>query len=485
MTILLQAIKKLKKLIFIFLVPILTLTVVSGQDNLKLEFVQQKQNADTGVITVSITNESSEAIKVLTWNTPFEKTLSADLFQIQNGKNTSQYLGRIVKRGTPTEADYTLLNAGETRTVSVELSKYYKMEVKGNYVVSYKGSFKSLRNNAKQNESSVLHKTSKPSINISFTPSQKKTPTTSTAYKVNPSFNGCTSYEKIVLGRAHDAAIGIARNSRDTMNSAGANTTGERYNTWFGAPNSSRQSTVTTHFRNIYSALDTQRIAFDCTCNEEFYAYVYPSEPYIIYLCNTFWSANMTGTDSQAGTLVHEVAHFTIVAATDDHAYGHPGSKALAISDPAKAVFNSDNHEYFAENTPYLGMGNSFDDATPINHILNDLPRAESIDAPREKDLYVFTAPSTALYTFYTTDTLDTYGILYSANYALLVANDDGGASRNFQFSYNLVQGRTYYLEVSAYYTYVGGYTLHSNVPNNIVLIPMGDGLIIPISFVP
>jgi peptidyl-Lys metalloendopeptidase len=174
MTTLLQTVKRLKKLIFIFLIPIFTLTLVSAQDNLKLEFAQQKQNAESGIITVSITNESNDPLKVLTWNTPLEKTISADIFQIQNGKNKAQYLGRIVKRGMPTEADYTLLKAGEKRSVTIELSKYYKMETKGNYAVTYKGSFKSLPLNTKQNNVSTLHKVVNPSINISFIPSQKK-----------------------------------------------------------------------------------------------------------------------------------------------------------------------------------------------------------------------------------------------------------------------------------------------------------------------
>lgn len=456
----------MKKLVVIFFIPVFTLTLAFAQNNLKLEFAQQKQNAESGIITVSITNDSSESLKVLTWNTPLEKTISADLFNIQEGKNRAQYLGRMVKRGTPTEADYTLFQAGEKRTVTIELSKYYKMEVKGNYAVSYKGSFKSLSKNEKQKKVNTLHKIVNPSINISFIPSQKKTVTT-TASKVTPAFNACTSSEINILNTAHNAAIAIARNSRDTMNSAGANTTGERYNTWFGAANSSRQSTVTTHFRNIYSALDTQNVTFDCTCSDNFYAYVYPSQPYVIYLCNAFWAAPVNGTDSQAGTLVHEVAHFNIVANTEDYAYGHSASKALAISNPNNAVFNSDNHEYFAENTPYLGMGNSFDDAIRINHILNDLPFSESIDVSEEKDLYVFTAPSTGFYTFYSTDNLDTYGTLYSANYSLLVENDDSGASLNFQFSKTLISGQTYYLEVRGYSTSVGGYTLNSNVQND------------------
>ena len=78
----------------------------------------------------------------------------------------------------------------------------------------------------------------------------------------------------------------------------------------------------------------------------------YPNQPYKIYVCNAFWSAPMTGTDSKAGTLIHEMSHFNAVAATDDWAYGQTAAKSLAISNPTKALDNADSHEYFAENTP-------------------------------------------------------------------------------------------------------------------------------------
>jgi peptidyl-Lys metalloendopeptidase len=70
-------------------------------------------------------------------------------------------------------------------------------------------------------------------------------------------------------------------------------------------------------------------------------------------MCNAFWSAPTTGTDSKGGTIVHEVSHFNIVAGTDDVVYGQSGAKSLAISDPAQAIQNADSHEYFAENTPF------------------------------------------------------------------------------------------------------------------------------------
>ncbi|MFZ1224247.1 MAG: M35 family metallo-endopeptidase, partial [Dokdonella sp.] len=59
-----------------------------------------------------------------------------------------------------------------------------------------------------------------------------------------------------------------------------------------------------------------------------------------------------TGTDSRAGTLVHETSHFNVVAGTQDNGYGQTAAHNLAVSNPAKAVANADNHEYFAENTP-------------------------------------------------------------------------------------------------------------------------------------
>jgi peptidyl-Lys metalloendopeptidase len=46
------------------------------------------------------------------------------------------------------------------------------------------------------------------------------------------------------------------------------------------------------------------------------------------------------------------MSHFTIVADTDDWAYGQSAAKSLAKSNPAKAVDNADSHEYFSENTP-------------------------------------------------------------------------------------------------------------------------------------
>ena len=78
-------------------------------------------------------------------------------------------------------------------------------------------------------------------------------------------------------------------------------------------------------------------------------ARIRPDCPYRVHLCNAFWNAPSLGIDSKAGTLVHETSHFTVVAGTQDYAYGTTAAKNLAISNPDRAVMNADNHEYFAE----------------------------------------------------------------------------------------------------------------------------------------
>ena len=349
-----MAFRIIKKLIWLLLFA----TTLYAQTDFKLEFFQAKQNINTGLITVSLINNSKQDVKILKWKTPFEKNLSANIFHITDGKNSAQYLGRVVKRLEPKENDYMTLKAGETKSVTVNLAQYYRFESKGNFYVSYRGDLKSKEGTEKK----LLDRLSKmniPSIRITYTSktTQKKTTSSSTTTtKKVSSYNGCTQREVVLLNDAHTVAIDIAQNAAYAMNHASRNTTAPRYRTWFGAADSSRQSTVTTHFRNIYSALNTKNITFDCSCTDSYVAYVYPSRPYTIHLCDGFWSLSTSGTDSKSGTLIHETSHFEVVASTEDYAYSQRKARTLAINYPNKAIFNADNHEYFAENTPYLNM---------------------------------------------------------------------------------------------------------------------------------
>jgi peptidyl-Lys metalloendopeptidase len=145
----------------------------------------------------------------------------------------------------------------------------------------------------------------------------------------------------------------MAANSKSYLQGTNDKAGSVRYNTWFGNYDASRWNTVTGNFSNIDSTLNNEALTFDCSCKKSYFAYVYPTQPYKIYMCNAFWSAPTSGTDSKGGTIIHETSHFNIVAGTDDVVYGQSGAKSLAISNPAQAIQNADSHEYFAENTPF------------------------------------------------------------------------------------------------------------------------------------
>jgi peptidyl-Lys metalloendopeptidase len=82
-------------------------------------------------------------------------------------------------------------------------------------------------------------------------------------------------------------------------------------------------------------------------------AYVNTLIPKVVNLCGAFWRAQDSGTDSKAGTIVHEASHFLSNGGAQDYRYGHERCLELAINDPDLAIMNADSHEFFAENTPF------------------------------------------------------------------------------------------------------------------------------------
>jgi len=316
-----------------------------------------------GIVEVTVTNTSRKTVRVPKWQLP--STLAqSNVFAVSHDGVDVRYEGRMIKRGLPEASDFVVLRAGRAYKATVDLGAAYDLSQGGDYTVSFVAplQYASLAGGTmlKQANGLPLLTQSAPLRiwvdNGQATPAQRmgfstKAKPTQGVVVNGVNYTGCTSSQQSSAGTAVNSARTYTENAKGYLN---AGKTGARYTTWFGAYTSSRYNTAKQHYVAIDTAMDQNagQITINCGCNQSYYAYVYPTQPYQIYVCKAFWSAPNTGTDSKAGTLVHEMSHFNVVASTDDWAYGQSAAKSLATSNPTKALDNADNHEYFAENNP-------------------------------------------------------------------------------------------------------------------------------------
>jgi peptidyl-Lys metalloendopeptidase len=339
--------------------------------------------SDDVLVAISLTNHGKKPARVLKWYTA-ANGIEDSLFSVNRDGHSLRYLGAHYKRPAAHPGNYLNLKAGETVTHIAELSAVYDFSKTGDYSIRFKVESLSLFNPGAEHRStrSQFKMPSLISNELMVWVQGRETDWSSmdereydrggngnggggngggngggkpggedppTGERI--SFTGrCSNGEKSTILTAIDEAIGISSDSQSYLNN---NITGDRYTTWFGTVSSGRYHTVENNFTEINDAIINADITVDCKCKQNYYAYVYPSQPYKIYVCKAFWAAPMTGTDSKAGTLVHEMSHFDVVAGTDDVVYGQTGAKNLAISSPNDAIKNADSHEYFAENTPH------------------------------------------------------------------------------------------------------------------------------------
>jgi peptidyl-Lys metalloendopeptidase len=304
------------------------------------------------LVTVTISNPTKHTVRVLKWFTPVEG-VEEPLFVVTRDGEPVPYTGAHYKRPAATGKDYVSLKAGESLTHTVNLGDIYDLSQSGQYEVLYAvAAFNLLdeKANAFQFRDSLTSEAV--SMKVEGREAKGKPTPPPPPPPGGNTFNACTTAQQTALVNARNQAKTYASESRNYLNSHSSGT--QRYTEWFGVFSTARYGTVTNHFAAISDAMTNAGIAFDCKCKQNYYAYVYPNRPYNIYLCKVFWTAPLAGTDSQAGTLIHEMSHFDVVAATDDVVYGQAGARNLADTDPDLAVTNADNHEYFAENTPAL-----------------------------------------------------------------------------------------------------------------------------------
>jgi peptidyl-Lys metalloendopeptidase len=355
-----------------------TLLSTSAMAKINAQVEIENANSLTGnkdvVAKLTFTNTEDQPVRILNYLMKANKNgeLEEDLFTITRDGKPVGYEGMHVKRPAPKAIDYLTLRPGASKTFKIELSADYDLTQAGNYTIQYNASHLNMFShqpmvNAKaatmgmdgveSNEASVFIAAGKfdyVNVNNAKRCNPKKE-NCDGGGDPDPGTGGVTFTGACSSGEQSDLieALGAAKDmANDSIASLGGNT-GARYTTWFGDYSSTRHNTVSSNFDAIKDAMDNKPLTFDCSCNQSYFAYVYPNQPYKVYFCRAFWNANVTGTDSRGGTIIHEISHFNAVAGTDDIVYGQSGAKSLAISNPNDAVKNADSHEYFAENTPH------------------------------------------------------------------------------------------------------------------------------------
>jgi peptidyl-Lys metalloendopeptidase len=344
-------------LVFVLLAALLITTVAAaapkGGPTVSLSVSQGDFDSSQDVwVTVTISNDTKHTVRVLKWFTPVDG-VEESLFAVKRDGQPVAYLGAHYKRPAATGPDYFSLKSGESVSSAVNLGEYYDLSQSGQYEVMYGvASFDLFSERGHAFQSKDVLTSEKITMNVAGRqPTARPTPPPPPPPGGN-AYNACSTTQQSDIVAARSQATSYSLESMNYLNNHNSGT--PRYVEWFGVYSSARYTTVKENFASIYDAFNMAGITFDCKCKQPYYAYVYPNQPYKIYLCKYFWLAPLAGTDSRAGTLIHEMSHFDVVAGTDDYVYGQDGARDLADSNPEEAIRNADSHEYFAENTPPL-----------------------------------------------------------------------------------------------------------------------------------
>ncbi len=352
-------------LLFGLLSPVFAATL-ADELNITITADQPQYSAKDSITVqfqISAPSTNTAPLKFVPWKTPLEGAFNANMFQVYRGLARVKYIGRVVRRGQPKADQYLSLSPGESFSASIDLELGYQFEQAGTYTVRFDSELMYLHR-SDQAVSEATLATAVRSNTITFEISEARVqPRIAAAL---PAFSGCSASDQTKLSAAQTQATGltlVARN--DLLNTpASQRPTAERYIKWFGVYSAAGYSKASTAFSLMYQAFANETISYFCDCtpleqSQGIIAYVYSNDHYNIHICDATFSQPVSGSDTQAGTLIHEMSHFTVTVGTSDHGYGEASALNIAVNNSTNALDNAENYLFFAENFPAVAMGTS------------------------------------------------------------------------------------------------------------------------------
>ena len=132
------------------------------------------------------------------------------------------------------------------------------------------------------------------------------------------------------------------------------------YQQWFGKPSNSNKDTV----KNVYSTIVNEmksdsfvlsRYGDGCTeTDRNMFGYAVFGKGKITLCYKYLHDSEQSGFDSKMGVIIHEMTHSVSNIKDIAGYYGITKCQLLARDDPAKAIDNADNYEYFSEATTFF-----------------------------------------------------------------------------------------------------------------------------------
>jgi peptidyl-Lys metalloendopeptidase len=169
----------------------------------------------------------------------------------------------------------------------------------------------------------------------------------------------CTKVERQAVNEALRSAKSL------TLAAAAAVADTENYERWFGKYTPRHSDVVRANLKSVFTAIKSGRVTTTCAaigfgaCERSTYAFVYPDEPYNVYVCPPFFDLPTMASlrpehpsgdnGTREGTFIHEISHFTRVARTVDRCYSRVDCSQMAQTDAFTAVRNADSYQYFTE----------------------------------------------------------------------------------------------------------------------------------------
>lgn len=90
-------------------------------------------------IRFELANRSQQALRVLTWNTPWEQGWMGTILTVTRDGEELPYQGRMTKRGDPGGESYAEIAAGGRIEATVDLAEVYDVSRPGSYRVEVAG----------------------------------------------------------------------------------------------------------------------------------------------------------------------------------------------------------------------------------------------------------------------------------------------------------------------------------------------------------